>query len=415
MTKLNLNRNVAYSIFATIAALALVMSTVEGSMSSNAALAVTAETIPGPVFPPTPEFTATEMQSFMAKSMSVPGIKAWSDKWQIGYTDFSGTTSPVPRWEQMILHLYLPPNVSAPNACDIGWESIVVFDLTTRQIVHSFSPDISTACHRGVVKLGDPSENEKIETGIFPAAEAAPLHNGYAVATQEDVLNTSNSIQGSIADILTPAFNGQYNHMDQYVGQLVNLRFSSTPGVNYAQSGWVIAKSGCTTSCGDLVLPNSKVLVWADSSVSPSNSDAHVFGYPTPQTWVNGQTETAEVLCNGGTNYKIQAAYGTNLYQHSTNIACTQKAQGNEIANSVFFENANAAAFNTWPSDITSTVRATNTSEKLNGSWAQWQNSKDKDQTCIPTIRDPSTVMTGNVKLGGTATWSTLSNMPPGC
>jgi len=185
--------------------------------------------------------------------------------------------------------------------------------------------------------------------------------------------------------------------------------------VNYLQSGWVIAKAGCTGSCGDLVLPNTKVLIWADSSVSPFNVDAHVFGYPSPPSWVNGQTVTAEVLCNGGSNYKIQAVYGANLLVHNSNVACTQKAYGSEIANSVFFENGNTVNSSNWSGDITGTVNGNVASEKLNGSWTQWQASKDKDKSCTGTVTDPSVVMTGNIKLGGTATWSTLSSTPKGC
>lgn len=413
MTSLT-NKKSLYSLFAATLIFSLILASVGNNLAANAVTLPT-EKIPGPVIPQTPEFSNNERQQLMTDAMNVPGIKAWSDKWQYNYIDFVGTTEPTPRWERAILHLYLPANAESPKTCDIGWESIVEFNLNTHKITNSYYPTQSTECHKGVVKLGDP-EQQSIESNLFiPTASAIATRNSFSAATMEDVLNTGNSIQGVIAEILTPSYNGQFSHMDGFVGQLANLRLSATPGQNYLQSGWIIASAGCTSSCGDLVQPNSKVLVWADSSVSPFNSDAHVFGWPSPPTWVNGQTLTAEVLCIGGTNYKVQAAYGTTLLAHTSNVPCTNKAQGSEITNSVFFENGNTVSSANWKNDITSTVRATNTSEKLNGSWSQWQNSKDKDQTCTGSRIDPSTVMTGNVKLGGTATWSNLGNMPVGC
>lgn len=130
---------------------------------------------------------------------------------------------------------------------------------------------------------------------------------------------------------------------------------------------------------------------------------------------MNGQTDTAEVICSAGSNYKVQAAYGAQLFVHNSAVPCTTKQQGSEISNSVFFENSNTVASSNWSGDITSTVRGNNASELLNGVWKQWQTSSDKDKTCTGTVINPSTVMTGNIKLGGTATWSSLSNMPRAC
>lgn len=288
MTKTDSTRKILYSIVATIPALALITPVVETSLRSNSAEAVPAQdlpTPPGPVFPPVPEHTAPEKDALVAKAMTIPGIKAWSDKWQYNYVDFSGTSIPIPKWETRILHLYLPPDVSAPQACDIGWEAIVVFDLATGEITHSDYPELTTPCHRAVVFLQDPDAvpKENIESSIFlPTASAAGASHTFAAATQDDILNTNNVLKGTLADILTPAFTGQFVHMDGGVAQTVNARFSPTPGANYLQSGWVITHVGCTASCGDLVQPDTKVLIWADSSVAPNNNAAHVFGYPNP-------------------------------------------------------------------------------------------------------------------------------------
>lgn len=201
------------------------------------------------------------------------------------------------------------------------------------------------------------------------------------------------------------------------MGQLVNERFSPTPTVNYLQSGWVIAGPNvCPSGCsGDQVPINSKKLVWGDSSVSPFNNNAHVFGYPNQvPAWVSGQTMTAEILCNGGSFYKEQMVYGSSLLAHTSAVTCTTKAYGNEITNSVFLENGNTGASNAWSSDITSTVQAKNASEKLNGVWTGWQSAADEDQPCSGPPINPSASMTGFLN-GGTVTWNQLNNVIPGC
>lgn len=413
------SKKILYTTLTSMAILALMTASISGTFINQAkAISVDAtpiEKIPGPYVPPTPDYTSAQLDLIKSDAMKISGISSWSNNWKVNYVDFVGTTLPTPKWQKMMVHLYTAPTDTARKSCDIGWDAIVVVDLDTNKIVDSVYPTDITECHRAVVKLGDPDVNDqKVTASIIPAAEAIASVNGYSAATMDDILTGTNSIQGSIADIKTPTFSGTYTHMDGFVGQLVNLRMSPTAGVNYLQSGWVIAKAGCTVSCGDLVLPNTKVLVWGDSSVSPFNSDAHVFGYPSPPAWVNGQTVTAEVLCNGGTNYKIQAVYGANLLVHNTNVACTQKAYGSEIANSVFFENGNTVNSSNWSVDITSTVNGSNASEKLNGSWTQWQASSDKDKSCTGTVTT-SAVMTGNIKLNGAATWSTLSSTPKGC
>jgi hypothetical protein len=410
-------KNILYTTITTIAVLALLTSPLDAGIQSHMAQATTQQ-IPGPSIPSTPEFTQDQMNMFMANALNVSGIKTWSDKWQFGWTDFTGTTTPVAKWTHMQLHLTLPPNVTAPKVCDIGWDAVVDIDLSTGKITAADFPTMATQCHRAGVILQDPEvAKQNAIPSYIPTAAATLVLHGYSAATQDDILNLSNSLQGSIADVLTPTFSGTYSHLNGYVGQLVNERFSSTPGANYLQAGWVIAGSGgCSSSCGDLVTTNSKVIVWADSSVSPNNNAAHVFGYPSQiPAWVNGQTETAEVLCNGGSNYKEQIVYGSSLLAHVSNVACTSSAQGSEITNSVFFENGNTGSSSTWSGDITSTVQAKNANEKLNGSWNTWQSSSDKDLTCQPAVVNPSTAMTGNIKLSGTATWSTLSNVPPAC
>ncbi|MDE1878724.1 MAG: hypothetical protein KGI07_09460 [Thaumarchaeota archaeon] len=417
MTKIIPKRDILYSALTAIAVFALMTSPLEANTQSHMAQAVTSQGIPGPSIPPTPEFSQAQMNTFMANAMSVPEIKSWSDKWQFGWTDFTGTTTPTSKWTHMQLHLILPPNVAALKACDIGWDSVVDVDLSTGKIDSSWAPNLATECHRVTVTLQDPDAVKQTVESIpwIPTAAATASFNGYSVATMDDINNINNSIQGSIANILTPTFSGTYSHLNGFVGQLVNLRFSPNAGVNYLQSGWVIAGPNfCTSSCGDLVQANTKVLAYADSSVF-GNLNAHVFGFPSQiPAWVNGQTDTAEVLCNGGSFYKEQMAYGSSLLAHVSNVACGTGAQGSSITNSAYFENGNTGSSSTWSGDITSTVQGTGASELLNGAWTTWQTSRDRDQPCSGSDV-ASTVMTGNIQLGGTATWNTLSNVPAGC
>ncbi|MDE1814245.1 MAG: hypothetical protein KGH87_02095 [Thaumarchaeota archaeon] len=416
MTKLTEKRNIFYATITAIVIVAAIITPAETYFAPHLAQAASEQNPPGPYFPPTPEFTSSEMDKFVANAKNVPGIKAWSDKWQLGYLDFNGVSTPTPQWNQMIMHLHIPSDTSAPKACDIGWESIVVFDLATKSIVKTYAPDNSTPCHRESISFSDPDlSKDSVESNAFlPIASATVAHNGYSSATQDDILGP-NILQGTIANIYTPTFSGTYTHMSGFVAQLVNARFSPTAGQDYAQGGWIIAHYGCSTSCGDLVQANSKVITWADNSVTPFTLAPHVFGYPSPPAWTNGQVETSEVLCSGSSNYKIQASYGSNLYVHTTGVPCTGQQYGSEITNSVYVENNNTMTFTSWPSDITSAVKADSANEKLNGVWNQWQTSSDKDLTCGGSVVSPSTAMTGNIKLGGTATWGTLSNVPYAC
>ncbi len=419
-------RRIIIGVLAVLAVLSLLSSPALNGLYKQHTMSAAAQVQGGttstnidPRFPPSPTFTPTEIQTFMANATNAPGIKAWSDKWQFNYMDFSGTSVPSPKWEYMILHLYLPSNVPAPVACDIGWEAIVTFDLATRHIVSSYYPTVlANHCHATVV-LGDPESITQVDTSpannLLPAAYAIATNPAFSVATQDDVL--TNSLYGTLAYITTPSYNGIYSHMDGYVGQLVNARFSPTPGANYAQAGWVIASAGCTVNCGDQVQANSKVVVWADSSVSPFTNAAHVVDYPNTWAWVNDQTELGEILCNGGSNYIIAIGYGGKIFNHTTGVACGTTQQGSEISNSVFFENWNTVASSNWAGDITGAVKAW-TAEELRNSqsvWSYWLSSNNKDKLCNSSTPVASNAMTGNIQNNGVVNWTPLSNIPAGC
>ncbi|MDE2588907.1 MAG: hypothetical protein KGL95_04505, partial [Patescibacteria group bacterium] len=413
MTKTISKRNILYSTLTAIVVLVLLTSTLETNMPSHMAQAISSQTVPGPAFPPDPGFTQSQMNSFISSAINVPGIKAWSDKWQYNFVDLAGTTTPVPKWQRMMLHLYLPPTVSAPKTCDMGWQAIVVFDLDTGKIVGSVYPNSTTSCFKSqpAVMMGDPAMNTK--NGVSP--NTVTLHAGFAAAGQSDILNTNNVLQGTYANIVTPSFDGTYSSLSGATSQEVNARFSPTAPQNYLQSGWMIAgPNGCTSNCFGIMPANSEHIVYADNSVSPYTLVAYEFGYPyNIPNWVNGQTETVEVYCYGGA-YQEQAAYGSNLYQHKSNVGCSAKEYGDDVTNSVFMESTNTD--NNWTSHITSTPQASSAMELLNSAWGQWQTSNNQDRTCTGGTSISSVLASGHyLKLGGTATWSYLNNMPVAC
>jgi len=213
------SKKVLYATLTSMAILALMTASISGTVVNQAkAISVDVapiEKIPGPYVPPTPDYTSTQLDLIKSDAMKISGISYWSNNWKVNYVDFVGTTLPAPKWQKMMVHLYTAPTDTARKSCDIGWDAIVVVDLDTNKIVDSVYPTDITDCHRAVVKLGDPDVNDqKVTTSLIPVAEAIASVNGFSAATMEDILTTSNSIQGSIADIKTPTFSGTYSHMD---------------------------------------------------------------------------------------------------------------------------------------------------------------------------------------------------------
>jgi hypothetical protein len=151
--------------------------------------------------------------------------------------------------------------------------------------------------------------------------------------------------------------------------------------------------------------------VFVDQSVY-GNYNLRGISYP----WVNNQTELSEVLCNGGSNYLIAVGYGSNIFNHTTNIPCSTTQNNDTFNNSVFFENTNTVSSSTWSGDVTGTVDGFSAYEFRSSQTtaSTWLASTNTDLSCTG-VPSSSTVITGNIQGGGTATWSTLSNVPVAC
>lgn len=178
---------------------------------------------------------------------------------------------------------------------------------------------------------------------------------------------------------------------------------------SFTQAGWVITHLSGIGGTG--INANTADLAFVDQSVY-GTFDLRNIGF----TWVNGQTELAEILCNGGSNYIIAVGYGSNIFNHTTNIPCGTTQNGNNYDNSVFFENANTVSSSTWAGDITGTVKGFSAQEFRNSPSTplNWLSSANTDLSCTQ-VSSSSSVITGGIASGGTATWSTLSNVPVAC
>lgn len=93
-----------------------------------------------PTFPNSPILSDSEKQAVINAALSVPGLKAWSNQWQYGWMDFSGTTTS--GWQYAIVHLRLPVNASAPLSCVFPSGAAIMVDLSTYQVVKADYPTL---------------------------------------------------------------------------------------------------------------------------------------------------------------------------------------------------------------------------------------------------------------------------------
>lgn len=350
--------------------------------------------ITAPIRPLPPALSAADNQAIINAALSIPELKNWSNGWQYVNTGFIGTNNPVVKWEYAIVTLKAPSK-SAPVACDVDWSAWIKIDLATKKVIAADYPSMNShVCH-----------------GITGANGA---NHGYSIATQDDVIGSS--YYGNYAEIKSPSFlSTVYNHLSGgYITQLLNAEWNSGTGCSdpycIEQVGWLLtAATGCS-GCG--ISANHNYIAYVDES---TYNDQHL--RDTGLSWVNGQTLASSISCSGSMQ-TITTTYGSQLFSQITKIPCTSPQDNFQYDNSVFLENSDTLASSNWSSDITGTVSATNAFEfnSLGGS-SQWGASSNKDTTCVvPHSYTTSTVITsGNLKLGGTATWGNLSNEPVGC
>ncbi|MGI0094736.1 MAG: hypothetical protein ACREA8_11645, partial [Nitrosotalea sp.] len=353
-----------------------------------------------PPMPPIP--SPIDNQTMIAAALNVPEIKSWSDKWQYAGMDFNGTGNPVV-WKHAIVLLYSPPDANTPLKCANGWTARVQIDLSTKQVLHAWYPNMQSPC-TGYAELKKTTNEQTHLTASSNAASLTPsTHIGASEATEQDV--TSGQWYGNEAFFPTPSYSSNiFQDMNGLVGFTLNADFNTANG--FTQAGWTMTSipgcGGCNLAAG------TAALVYVDESISGAGDAAYNIGY----SWVNGQNLIAEVICNTSTSkYDIDITYGS-TYSHHTNISCSTY-QANDIDNnSIWLENQNTMQSSLWSGDITSSISASHAYKfDYQGVNAySWSSSNDFDRTA--GVDQTSTVMTGNVAGFGTATWSTLANVP---
>jgi hypothetical protein len=242
---------------------------------------------------------------------------------------------------------------------------------------------------------------------LIPQAYASG--NGYSAATEDDV--EYYNVYGNYAYFQTPSYlSSIFTDENEYIEQFLNAKWN---GANHdtTQAGWLITAVAGFGGSG--ISADTADLVYVDESVYGNEAS---YNMEIPGGWVNGQTEESEILCNGGSNNVIETAYGNYVFGHNTNVPCGTTQYSDNYNNSVFFENRNTVSSSQWAGDVTGTVQANTAYENRDSqnNLVTWLSSTNIDMTCTQSTSS-SSVITGNIESGGTATWAHLSNVPPAC
>ncbi|MDE2589283.1 MAG: hypothetical protein KGL95_06420 [Patescibacteria group bacterium] len=374
-----------------------------------------------PYFPPTPKLSKTQLNTLIGLAMSVPGIQKWSSSgWQYAYTDFSGPTNPA-EWTTAIVHLHLPLGKGNPpiqcTASNGSWASVVI-NLKTLAIQKAEFPVVGmhyscTNPHNAPVSLGAPvsaSGNPNTLASVNPLT--AISKPSYVIAEENDV--TSNTVIGSWANIYTPSFTspGVYSNMDNSISLLINQKWTTG---DLTQLGWTITTaSGCS---GTGINSDSADLGYVDTS---TNSNYCIYNIST-YTYTAGQNMFSQTVCNGGTDYVMQAQYGGTNWSHTTAIPCSTASQDSNdyLNNSVFFENDNTVSSSGWAGDITGTTQASSANEEIGSNIQHWSTSNNQvvyySNSCTTRNQVNTNIISGSLASNGIAKWTGLSSTQPAC
>ncbi|HET7336860.1 MAG TPA: hypothetical protein VFJ23_03095 [Candidatus Nitrosotalea sp.] len=344
-----------------------------------------------------PTLASDEKQKIIDTAMNLKAIKAWSDQWQFATMNFKGEkNSSGINWNEAVVVLHLPPNSSAPVKCDIGWVAGVRIDISTDKVIGAWYPTLeSHQCHDITL---DHSHDKKHDPP------------GYSTATQNDV-NSTTSYYGNSAVLQTPSYSSSiFSDMNQLVAQILNARWNVScysDSECFTQVGWLITVPSISSGG---ISSNSADIVYVDESTTGNKVPIN-----TNLGWQNGGTEDVSLTCGSSGDVAISITYGTSTYYANTHISCSTTQYNDVLNNSIFFENHNTSSYTSWPSDITGTVDATSAEEyNSGGTGSNWSTSHNVDLDCSGTVTQ-SSVITGDLTSGNTATWQYLSNEPYAC
>lgn len=156
-----------------------------------------------------------------------------------------------------------------------------------------------------------------------------------------------------------------------------------------AKTVWTDTKQGCSA----LVTP---------ITYNTSHSyQFYIFGDSVAKNW------TVEVIDNTISSSYIHSVSGQNSFT----------MLDNDFNEGVFLENANTVhGSSTWNTQFSGTAMSASALQEQSGSWINWDTDTKQDaQACKPPVTD--TVITGNLRSGNSATWSTtvMATSYPAC
>ena len=359
--------------------------------------------VPSSHTPPTvPILSSVDKQGAINAALSIPELKNWSQDWQFSSMGLINSNNSPEKVQQEVVVLKAPSK-SAPFACNADWWAWIEIDNATKKVVYANYPTMeSHVCqHTSAKKSSDP--------------------HTWTIATQNDV-NSTTQWFGIYAKINLPTVsNSIYTHLNnQYIEQLVNAYFPHGTGCSNSQcieqAGWQVTQGSIT--CIGCPSGASNTMIYVDESVHGTENN-----YWTGLLWKQGTTtiETGEIDCLVSPSvYTIIAYNGTNNFYETTNIPCstaqwdTSPPLNGVENNSVFFESAVTIASSNW-SPYISGVSVTGAQEYDSGNHAHnLSTSHNVDRTC-GFVDSKSSVITGSLTSGGTASWSSLSNQPAAC
>lgn len=352
--------------------------------------------------PADPTLSDTDKKDIANAVLNVPGVKEWSNQWQVAGMGYLGTKSgDSVTWNDAIVVLRLPNSAPTPVSCNVGWTAWAKVDLSTKQVLEATYPTLSS----------NQCDANELGTSHLNGKKLANDPPGFSIGTQNDVNGTN--WYGNYAVIETPSYSSTI-FQDIYptlIAQIDNALWNTSlcSGGCFTQAGWEIIDTACS-SCG--ISANSTDIVYVDQSSTGTKQ-----GYNTGISWSSGTTETTQISCpSGSSDYKIHISYGASTFNWTTKVPCgTAQLQSDTIDNSVFFENHYTGSTSNWSGDVTGSVLGTSAEEYDNTNTAYyWSTSHNVDQDCSSNDYQ-STVMTGSLASDQNAYWTYLSNVAHAC
>ncbi len=360
-----------------------------------------------PYIPPHPQDSV--QQDLIQRALNVEGVKSWSPIGWEPSVEWYGDSEPTPHWTKAIVKLKLAPGNGSPKyTCSENWIASIEFDLETNKITKEEYPsENNRECHKGSIEFEKPSQNARfVEESIPNMIPTADAGHTFLIGTQESVATANR--YGAFALISTPQIDDAniWNEMNWYVSHTLNQDFGS-PTPSFLQVGYLLTTLDGCTGCN--ITPDAAQFVYVDSSYWGDAQPRKI-----SMTYTENNNAIAYIICDAGSKIKERIWHNGNFFSRDSSVDCGTKTTNITTDNSVFFENANTNTSSTWADEIETSVKAWNAKEYTSTtSYQNWADSLNKKKNCSGSFSS-TTLISGNLKAGGTATWS-LSSMDAAC